>query len=504
MDKEEHVRVRFAPSPTGYFHVGGARTALYNWLFARQSGGKFILRIEDTDTERSDPTWTAGILQALSWLNINIDEGPYFQSERKDLYLKAAEKLFLSGNAYACDCNREDVLKRTEGTGHVGYDNYCRDRGLAPADGRVLRFLTPDSGITVVNDIVRGEVEFANTSIDDFVLVKSNGDPLFVLAVVVDDQDMGITHIIRAEEHLPTTPKAILLWHALSDKKVPTFAHLPVLVNEKRQKLSKRRDKVAVEEYKEMGILPEAMVNYLTILGWSPKDGSEIFEQKKALAEFSLKEVNHSPAFFDEKRLLYFNGQYIRALSDQDFTQRLLPYLEESYPKISRDDILEKLEPLVSLVKERAATLREGVDLLDFLFKEPFAPDEEDLQKVVINSDFSRQLLEEVLKRFLALTPTDSRNSAVNAIGKTESEEAITTGEKVSGHGLFVAEVLKDILTESGALFDLKLAKAQAPIRVATLGKKTGLPLFESLEVLGFPEVIKRLRAAIEKTSDNK
>jgi len=495
LDKKEDVRVRFAPSPTGYFHVGGARTALYNWFFARQSGGKLILRIEDTDTQRSDSSWTEGILQALSWLNISIDEGPYFQSERKHLYQAAAEKLFLEGKAYACDCTREDIDKRTKGSARIGYDSYCRDRGLAPAEGRALRFLTPDAGITIVNDIIRGEVEFSNTAIEDFVLVKSNGDPLFVLAVVVDDQDMGITHIIRAEEHLPTTPKALLLWRALSDKKFPIFAHLPVLVNEKRQKLSKRRDKVAVEDYKEMGILPEAMVNYLTILGWAPKDGSEIFQPQKALAEFNLSEVNHSPAFFDEKRLLYFNGQYIRALDDQIFIEKAMPYLEKSYPAIAREDILQAFAPLAAVTKDRVATLHECVELLSFLFTDPFIPDEEDLQKAVVNSEFAQALIREVLSKIIEIKPSGTENSL-------NRQNDIAEGDSSKNKSSFTADVIKDILVTSADMFDLKLAKAQAPIRVSTLGKKAGLPLFEALEALGRQEVIKRLDATLSKISD--
>jgi len=495
LDKKEDVRVRFAPSPTGYFHVGGARTALYNWLFARQSGGKLILRIEDTDTQRSDQNWTQGILQALSWLNISVDEGPYFQSERKNLYLEAAEKLFLEGKAYACDCTREDITKRTEGTGRIGYDNYCRNRGLAPAEGRALRFLTPDAGVTIVNDIIRGEVEFSNTSIEDFVLIKSNGDPLFILAVVVDDQDMGITHIIRAEEHLPTTPKALLLWRSLSDKKFPVFAHLPVLVNEKRQKLSKRRDKVAVEDYRDMGILPEAMVNYLTILGWNPKDGSEIFEPKKALDEFKLSEVNHSPAFFDEKRLLYFNGQYIRALADQNFIEKAMPYLEKSYPAIASHDILKFFTPLASVTKERVATLDECTGLLSFLFMRPFTPDEEDFRKIVANSDFAKGLMREILTQILATKPLDPE-------GSPALQDDTATNDNQKNKVSFTSDAIKDILMTAADLFELKLAKAQAPIRVSILGKKAGLPLFEAMEVLGRQEVIKRLESALDRISD--
>ena len=276
MSSSAPLRVRFAPSPTGYFHVGGARTALYNWLVARKGDGKFVLRIEDTDRERSKPEWIEGILSALEWLGVDWDEGPYLQSERGPIYADVASRLFESGNAYACDCTREQVLERTKGNAIPGYDGFCRDRGLAWTPGTVLRFRVPDSGVTIVHDVVRGEVEFQNSTIEDFVIVKSNGDALFVLAVVADDRDMEITHVIRAEEHLPTTPKAVLIWEALGGPPLPVFAHLPWLVNEQRQKLSKRRDKVAVEDYRVQGYLPEAMRNYLVLLGWGSPDQREI------------------------------------------------------------------------------------------------------------------------------------------------------------------------------------------------------------------------------------
>ncbi len=484
-DVDKEVRVRFAPSPTGYFHVGGARTALYNWLFARQHGGKLILRIEDTDTERSDSSWTEGILKALEWLHIDIDEGPYFQSQRKDLYLAAAEKLFLSGHAYACDCTRDDIENRKKEDSKPGYDNYCRERGLVPGEGRALRFRVPDTGVTIVNDLVRGEVEFANVSIEDFVLVKSNGDPLFVLAVVVDDQDMDITHIIRAEEHLPTTPKALLLWKALSNKRLPVFAHLPVLVNEKRQKLSKRRDRVAVEDYREMGILPEAMFNYLTVLGWAPKDGSEIFQPEKALAEFDLGQVNHSPAFFDEKRLLFFNGQYIRSLADEDFMARGVPYLGKAYPGLGNEEIMRVFMPLASVTKERVATLAECVDLLSFLFDDPFSPDQDDYQKLVKESDFAGELIKDFLDRFKKALYQDDENSF------PDSEKGVDI------------ESIKAILVECADALGIKLAKAQAPIRVSVLGKRAGLPLFEALEVLGPKKVMARLENALADLAKN-
>jgi glutamyl-tRNA synthetase len=274
------VRVRFAPSPTGYFHVGGAKTALYNWIFARQNAGVFVLRIEDTDTERNKPEWIEGIQSAMQWLVEGLgspawDEGPYFQSANAPKHLAAAERLHATGVAYYCDCTRDDVKART-GSEHAGYDGHCRTRGLEAAPGRALRFRTPDDGVTVVTDVIRGNPEFPNDHIEDFIILRGNGAPMFLLANVVDDIDMGITHVVRAEEHLPNTPKAQLLWLALDGGPLPVFAHVPLLVNEKRQKLSKRRDPVALEMYREQGFLPEAMRNFLMLLGWSPSGDDEV------------------------------------------------------------------------------------------------------------------------------------------------------------------------------------------------------------------------------------
>src|SRR6476659_2215221 len=272
-------RFRFAPSPTGFFHVGGARTALYNWALARRLGGRFVLRIEDTDEARNRPEWTQGIIDALAWIGISADdptfEGPYFQSANAALHIAAAERLYADGKAYYCDMTGEEIQARAKAEGVPGYGGWSRDRGLGPGPGRALRFRTPDAGETVVQDAVRGEVRFANDTIEDFVLLRGNGTPIFLLANVVDDLEMGISHVLRAEEHLPNTPKQQLLWEALGHA-APAWAHVPVLVNESRKKLSKRRDKVALESYRDEGYLSAAMVNYLMTLGWAPMGESEI------------------------------------------------------------------------------------------------------------------------------------------------------------------------------------------------------------------------------------
>jgi glutamyl-tRNA synthetase len=461
-------RVRFAPSPTGYFHVGGARTALFNWLFAKRLEGVFVLRIEDTDRDRSDESWTAGILDSLSWLGITWDEGPYFQSARRGLYDAATDQLFRSGHLYACDCTREAIDTRTKGAATPGYDGYCADRGLARGSGVAIRFKVPESGETVVHDLVRGDVVFANELIEDFVVVKSNGDPLFVLANVVDDRDMEISHIIRADEHLPTTPKAILIWEALGGVALPTFAHVPVLVNEKRQKLSKRRDRVAVQDYRALGYLPEAMVNYLALLGWGPGDDREVLSVEELVAEFRLEDVNLSPAFFDEKRLAHFNGLYIRALPLAEFISRLAPFLHGDAAPWPEDRLdMALVEVLAPLLQERIATLAEAPAMLEFLFADPFVPDEASVTKVITNDESAGTILSEALARFPVIdwTPAALRSAV----------ESISDG------------------------LGQRLGKTQGPIRVATMGRSVGLPLFESLEVLGREKTLTRLYDALHR-----
>src|SRR3954452_15736396 len=309
------VRVRIAPSPTGYFHVGGASTALVNWVFARQHDGVFVLRIEDTDAERNQAESVEGIQSALRWLGVDWDEGPYFQSERSAQHKEAAAKLIADGRVYYCDCTREQIVERTKGNATPGYDGYCRDRGLGPGPGRALRFRVPDEGVIERADVIRGTTEIQLSTIEDFVVVRGNGTPVFILANVVDDIDMRISHVIRGDEHLSNVPKQLLLWDALGGGEPPVYAHLPVLVNEKRQKLSKRRDKVALETYRDLGYVPEAMRNYLMLLGCAPKGYREIVTMDEIIDEFRLEDVVPSPAFFDEKKLLHFNGEYIRALA---------------------------------------------------------------------------------------------------------------------------------------------------------------------------------------------
>lgn len=439
------------------FHVGGARSALFNWALALQSGGRFVLRIEDTDAARNRPEWTEGIISALAWIGINGDsphfEGPYFQSAYEAQHRAAAATLVAGGLAYHCTCTRDDVKART-GSDFQGYDGFCRERGLTEG---AVRFRTPGDGVTLVDDLVRGKVEFPNQAIEDFVIVRGDGSPLFVLANVVDDIEMRITHVVRAEEHLSNTPKQQLLWEALG-KTPPVWAHVPVIVNEKRQKLSKRRDKVALESYRDEGYLPEAMVNYLMLLGWGPGDDREIMPWSEMVPLFSLSDVNPSPAFFDEKKLRAFNGEYIRALPLDVFITRCRPWLDPDWD-------LDTFSRLAPLAQTRIAVLSEITSQVDFLFLTDPVFDQPSWDKAM------KPGAADILRGYLSRLETVS----------------------------FDPESLKTALEETGAEHGLKLGKAQAPVRVAVTGRTVGLPLFESIEALGRERTMDRLRAALTR-----
>jgi glutamyl-tRNA synthetase len=465
------VRVRFAPSPTGEFHVGGARSALQNWIFAKQHGGTFVLRIEDTDVSRNRPEWTEGILSALDWIGIvrGSYEGPYLQSAYADEHRAAAEKLAAAGRAYYCDCTREQAQART-GSQHLGYDGHCRDRGLAAGPGRALRFRTPDEGQTRVVDLIRGEPTFDNAKLEDFVIARADGSALFLLANVVDDAAMGITHVIRGEEHLPNTPKQQLLWQGLGHQP-PIWAHLPVVVNEKRQKLSKRRDKVALESYRDEGYLADAIRNYLMLLGWAPAGDREIVPWSVIEQEFRLAEVNPSPAFFDERKLRAFNGEYIRALPVEEFIAACQPWLTgtdtiEPPPWRPADFDAALFAVVAPLAQTRVAVLSEIVPNVDFLFLDEPARDDAAWAKAM-------------------------KEGAADLLGAALADyEALPAWE---------AESLKAATERVGAARGLKLGKAQAPVRVAVTGRTVGLPLFESLAVLGRERTVARLRAALAR-----
>jgi glutamyl-tRNA synthetase len=497
-DHTQRPRVRFAPSPTGYFHVGSARSALFNWLFARQHDGTFVLRIEDTDEDRNRPEWTDGIVRALDWLGMGADEGPYLQSEQDEAHQAAIEALWASGAMYACACTRAEIderasLRAAAGDKTPGYDGHCRDLGHPRDNGNALRFRTPDEGVTVVSDLIRGEVEFPNHAMEDFICVKGNGKPLFVLANVVDDRTMAITHVFRGEEHLPNTPKQMMLWQALneatgSELALPAFAHLPILVNEQGKKISKRRDPVAVEMYRELGYLPEALRNYLALLGWSPGDEEKVSLQTM-IDTFRIENVQKSPAFFDVKKMAHLNGVYIRELPLTAFIDAVRPWVDprpdEWIPGVWHDPDdaaardwtppwpAERFDPLVFAriapeVQERVAMLGEVPAMVDFLFVDKPVIDEANWQKAVEKDATARQILQAALEAY-----ADCEWSAA---------------------------ALHDITEALGTAIDgRKLGKTQAPIRVAVTGKSVGPPLFESLEVLGREETRRRISAALTR-----
>jgi len=460
------VRVRFAPSPTGMFHVGNARSLLLNWVVARQSGGTLVLRIEDTDAERSRPEWVHGIIDAMAWLGVGSGEyeGPLMQTDYAHHHREAIDTLLAAGRAYYCGCTRDEVIART-GNSHTGYDGFCRTRNLPPGDGRAVRFRSPDEGSTVVTDLIRGTPTFDNALIEDFVIARGDGSAVFLLANVVDDMTMGITLVIRAEEHLPNAPKQQLLWEALGHA-APVWAHAPILVNEKRQKLSKRRDKVALEMYRDEGYLPEAMRNYLMLLGWAPSGDREIVPWSVIETEFRLEDVIPSPAFFDVVKLRAFNGEYIRALTVEEFIAACQPWLTgDGTPWKAEDYDVEVFAAVAGLAQTRVALLAEVVAMVDHFFLDAPPTDEAAWAKAM-------------------------KDGAADLLAATIAAFETTQWR---------AEALKTTLEEIGAQRGLKLGKAQAPVRVAVTGRAVGLPLFESLQVFGRDRTLARLRDALTR-----
>ena len=458
------VRVRFAPAPTGYLHLGGARTALFNWIFARQHGGELLLRVEDTDADRSRPELIEVIYDVLQWLGIDWDGEPIHQSDRLGLYQDAIDRLLASGHAYRCDCTPEQVQERAKARGGPpGYDGHCRERGVEPGPGVAIRFRTPDEGSTSFEDVVRGRVVFENANLEDFVLARSSGAPTFFVANAVDDADLGITHVIRGEDLVNVTPKVLLIRDALGITERPVFAHLPLIVNEQRKKLSKRRDDVSVADYRDRGYLPEAMANYLALLGWGPPDGVEIRPMDEIVDLFRLEDITKASAFFDLKKLDHFNGEWIRRLDAAEFVERSRPFLEREPWGAGAAD---RLGPITPLVQERVKRLDEVADYVDFLFVDSVEVDDAAWKKAMTAlGDAGDALLAEMLA---AYETCDWDHDALY-----ETTRAV------------------------GERYGMNLKKTSAPIRVATTGRSVGPPLFEALELLGRDRTVSRLRAAI-------
>lgn len=454
------VRVRFAPSPTGYLHVGGARAVLFNWLYARQQGGEFLLRIEDTDTERNQPELIDDILDSIRWLGLGWDGEPVHQSDNRGRHVEVAEALVAGGHAFWSAWQPPDP-KKGEPPVRRASD---RDDGLGPGDGRALRFRVPDDGATSFTDLIRGDVAVEHRDIEDFVLVRANGTPMFLLANAVDDADMGITHVLRGEEHVNGTPKYLLIQAAMGAER-PTFAHLPILVDEQRKKLSKRKHAVAVSDFKARGILPEAMVNYLALLGWGPKDGVEVRPLEEIVELFRLDDVNSAPAFFDVKKLEAINGDHLRALPVEEFLTRVTPFLSEP------DRSLPVLRDLAAEVQTRVRTLAEAEGYVDFLWLDEPVVDEAAWAKALTGDDRAAAMLDATMAGWEA-SPLE-----VEALKAAMEAAALTAGY---------------VNAEGGP----QLGKAQAPVRVALTGRTVGPPLFESVVALGRERTIDRLRKA--------
>jgi len=470
-------RVRFAPSPTGYLHVGGARTALFNWLFARHFGGTLVLRIEDTDLERSTPEMVEGILQGMQWLGLDWDEGPYHQTQRVDLYRAAASRLIESGAAYHCFCTKEEIesarAKAAAEKRPPRYEGICRKIDPAEASRRknggepaAVRFAVPETGSTSFDDAVFGKVEFANTEIEDFVLLRSDGSPTYHLSVVADDIDLRISHIIRGADHISNTPKQVLLYRALATA-LPVFAHVPLILGPDKTRLSKRHGATSVIAYREEGIVPEAFRNFLALLGWTPPEGppaegtKEVLGDAELIRRFNLDSISRSNAVFDRAKLDWFNTEYIRAYS----AERLLPLIEDEWKKVGLAPAADReaLLATIDLLKPRARSLKDFAVSFRAFFSDEFEPDPAAIEKFLKDDSVRKMLLE-----------LGEHYSALEDFSEPETEK-----------------ILRDFAAEKGV-------KAGALIngaRVALTGQGVAPSLFAVMQSLGRDRTSTRLRA---------
>ncbi|MFC1941634.1 glutamate--tRNA ligase [Chloroflexota bacterium] len=481
------VRVRFAPSPTGYPHVGNIRTAMFNWLLARHTGGKFILRIEDTDVARRVDGAVEGIMDGLRWLGLEWDEGPevggdygpYVQSQRTELYKQASERLVAQGDAYHCYCSSERLeeirVEQVRSKQSLGYDRHCR--GLSPQERTeketegvtpVVRFKVPLDGSTSYHDVIYGDVVFEHSNFNDFVILKSDGYPTYHLANVVDDHAMEISHVIRAEEWISSTPRHLLLYRALG-LEPPQFVHHPMILGPDRAKLSKRHGAVSIIEYREQGYLPETMFNFLSLIGWSLDDKTEIMSRQELVDCFSLERIGKTGAIFNREKLDWMNGVYIRELSLEDFFNRSLPFLEKGLPpEVKRPLSADYIRRIIPLIQERINTLAEAATYADFFFID--APEYE--ASMLIGKKMTRETTLEALKA------AEERLSSLESFSHDLLEETL---RPLAG----------DLGIKTGQLFGL--------LRVATTGRNATPPLFETMEVLGSDRCVKRIGVAVTK-----
>jgi glutamyl-tRNA synthetase len=469
------IRVRFAPSPTGHLHIGGARTALFNYLFARHNNGKFILRIEDTDRTRSTDEYIETIIEGMKWLKLEWDEGPFRQTDRFDVYRSYVDKLLKEGKAYYCYCTPEELEQRRQEALAQGkspkYDGRCRNltkiqdsRFKIQEKNPAIRFKMPQEGQAVVDDLIRGKVVFENDQLDDLIIMRSDGTPTYNFTVVVDDVGMDITHVIRGDDHLNNTPKQIHIYKALGHE-IPLFAHLPMILGSDKTRLSKRHGATSVIAYKEMGYLPDALVNYLVRLGWSYGD-QEIFTRKELIKYFSFENVGKSSAVFNPEKLLWLNSQYIIKSNPEELAELVLPFLENAGIIQKGQEIDRKwLSKAIKTLQERAKTLVELVKSLRYYIAEDIVYDEKAKAKFL--NEKSRDLLIEL-------------KDALNALSDFSSHE--------------LENIFKSIIEKH----NVKLGALAQPIRVAVTGGTESPGIFEVLEIVGKEKTIKRLEKAIK------
>ncbi|MBK5101089.1 MAG: glutamate--tRNA ligase [Desulfobacteraceae bacterium] len=460
---QSKIVTRFPPSPTGYLHIGGVRTALFNWLFARQKGGKFILRIEDTDKARSSDKAIEAILESMEWLGLDWDEGPYFQSQRYDIYATFITRLLSEGRAYHCHCSPEELEKRRKEMKAKGlkpkYDGKCRDLGLGPAPGSVVRLKTPQTGVTQFNDLVKGPLQFDNAELDDLILRRSDSSPTYHLAVVGDDISLGITHVIRGDDHVNNTPRQIQIYRALGES-IPEYAHLPMILGPDRQRLSKRHGAVSVLAYRDMGYLPHALLNSLARLGWSYGD-QERFTREELIEKFSLSQVGQAAGIFNMEKTLDLNAWYMRESSSESLAVQLIPFLR----RLGLEDLdEEKVKKAVGTLKARSKTLVDMAEGACFYFEKKITYEKKSDEKFFTPDVL--ELLQGLLQRLLEMTR-------------------------------FTHEDLENTFVAFLDEHKIKLKKVAQPIRVALTGKAVSPGIFEVMEVLGKDEVLERIGEAL-------
>jgi len=464
----ETIITRFPPSPTGFLHVGSARTALFNWLYARHMKGKFVLRIEDTDLKRSTQASVDAIFEALEWLRIDWDEGPYFQSRRFNIYAEYIEKLIAGGKAYYCTCTPEELdAMRKKGLAAGGkpkYDGTCREKGLSKSKKTVVRFKAPLDGTTILNDVIKGNIVFANAELDDFIIARSDGTPTYNFVVVVDDMTMGINTVLRGDDHVMNTPKQILLYKAL-ESPLPVFGHVPMVLGSDRARLSKRHGAMSVTEYRDMGYLPDALLNYLVRLGWS-FGNQEFFTRDELIEKFTLENVGRSAGIFDPEKLKSLNADHIKATPPNMLVNQLAPFFKGRGIDIQEGPFIEGV---IKTLNARSKTLEEMAESARFYFQDTISYDQKAAKKFL--KPASAEPISLLLEQ---LEPLDSFD-----------EKRLETA------------FLK-VMEQTG----LKFGKIAQPVRVALTGKTVSPGIFEIIEVLGRKKVLKRLKDALRYIED--